>query len=197
MEHEDAVLEAHLIGGVPILEKIDDDDYEKYKVNIDTVHMNTLKQRFINNPTQIIIDPDSEVLCYEVSTKPNLKDFYKKKVIVVHPMLSFPIWKDQIKCNKCNNDGHENFICKQWCDPRMVNDIDGCVSVLLFQYQCRHCQDKMHAFSTDDNGNFKMKMPDYIRDSYGITFTHKSGYTSRFMQYITKINFLLDVQIGN
>lgn len=42
----------------------------------------------------------------------------------------------------------------------------------------------MHAFSTNEDGTFKMVMPDGLRDLYDITFTHRSGYTSKLVQYI-------------
>ena len=177
-----ADLNEHLIGGIPNMNKVDEDENGSFKSNAHmSSYISSIRSRFGQDPSQFIIDPEYEV-CGELGKAPDLSKHYRKKVIVVAPHLSFKISSNTFTCGECNSP----VTPKAWVsDCRAIQDLDGSVHVMLYQYQCTgKCGCKMHAFSTSEDGTFKMVMPDGLRDLYDITFTHRSGYTSKLMQYI-------------
>jgi hypothetical protein len=141
-------------------------------------------------PLPIYFDPDKEYmkdLMISSDKVPDATNFYLRRVYLIVPHLNFPRCKSEIICSKCNNP----MSSKGWNkDARTIHDIYGSCHLLLFRYTCSNqtCTEltkEYHCYSMkDDLINYKIDMPKYFRELYGIQVTSKSGYTNRLMQLI-------------
>jgi len=146
----------------------------------------TIKEKKI---APILCNPESDPgSAIEVGSRPDVSKFYLKRVIIVAPHLNFPKFKDEILCSTCQLTLHPNRFSNS---VRTVHDLDGVCNVLLHNYICKNSncvehKKEVHAYTPNegDGGPFKVKMPAYLRDLYGISLTAKSGVTSTLMQYI-------------
>jgi hypothetical protein len=175
-------------------EEIVDKEEEKFHTTNQIVqkYLDVMKQDIIRKNNQSLVpvvwDPDIELVPkFIIGAKPNVNDFYLKKVYRCIPHRNICGFRmDQLKCGSCNNQ----LYLHGWNrDSRCIYDVSGIHVAVFYNYKCKNdkCEYKgeMNIASTNTREELKMSMPDIYWQYYSdITLRKCSGYTRKFIQNI-------------